>query len=959
MSQVFLETILPANGRYCAVAIDDKSKGIKRQVFTNTIEELVELVESFDTAGLGSFFALANYGEQDRRLADNAQSMRSLFIDVDCGEGKPYADPTAAASALRAFIDATKLPRPSVVASGGGLHAYWPFTEDLPVSEWKPMARALKKLCVDQKFSVDLQCTTDAARVLRCPGTSNYKQDKPRPVNVIYLGTPSTPEALRALLPMSELPADLSAAKQFGADDATKALAVGTRRPSKFSIILAKSMAGDGCGQIRNAMETQKRIEEPLWRAALSIAWNCEDAEEAIVTISKDHPEYTYEKTLDKSQRLTDKPYTCSWYKENHPTHCEGCQQRITSPIQLGGYMPEAEADPEGGYVIETEVGADVDGANPIVVKAYMPELPKPYFRGVQGGIYLRKVDDSGVEIEPIEIYPQDLYVTERFYDSPEHGDGEGELVAINLHLPRDGLRQFHAPVYHLLAKDKLRDLLVKHGVVAYGKQLDNIMAYLASSIRKLQASFSSSKTRNQMGWTPENHFVIGEFEYTPAGVRLAPPASNTRQLAPLFHSKGTVEGWRDIINFYNRPGMEGHAFGFLVGLGSCLLKLLNNTQVRGAVLNLVSNGSGTGKTTVQLAINSIFGHPTELLMEAKDTPASRFQRLGTLNSICMTVDELTNASGEQLSALVYGSTSGRAPHRMEASANKLRTNQTTWCSVTVTSSNAVMADALAAHRTAVEGELKRVIDLHISVPPDIPKSESDALFSRLAHNYGVAGPKFIEFVVCNRELVERTLHDMQLSIDKEANFERNDRFYSAVCTLAIVAGLIGNKLELFKLNISRIREFALKQVSEVKESNQSTVGDAGTMALETLSRFINENVNNVLIVHKGTAGTPAPSTSPKGQLKMRYEADTGEIIIPASDLRTYFVDRRVDFRASLLEFKAKNLLALGPKNELSVVRRVAAGAVGSMSAPAVRCYVFKNAKLGANIPVPEDAPAR
>jgi hypothetical protein len=957
VSNSFLETVLPPQGRYCAVGIDDPSKTIRRHVFVDSIDELEDAAYNLNKQGFGAFFALSTFSA-DERKAEKSVELRSFFVDLDVGpptltkdgkvKEKPYREVPQAAAALKAFVRTTGLPTPTIVASGGGLHAYWAFTEAVPYETWKPAATAFKMLCLTNKLGIDAQVSADGARVLRMPGTDNLKLDEPRPVQVVLMGAQTPFEELLKLLPAVQVAVDLSAAKSYATvDDTTRALAQGDRKPAKFELILERKV----CAQMTYCAENASILDEPMWRAGLSIAWNCTDAEAAIRRVSEGHEGYTPEATLEKAERLTGKPYTCSWFRENYPDRCIKCKQKVTSPIQLGTFVEEAPRNDDGEYEAEGDT-SDENDPNSQHVKVKIPELPFPYFRAAAGGIYRKNANADGVELDPTLIYPLDLYVTNRFYDSDDNGDGEGELANIHLHTPHDGVRRFHAPVVSLLAKDKLRDVLVKHGVIAYGKQLDNIMAYIAESIRKLQSKFASNKTRSQMGWTPEGNFVVGDIEYTPSGPALAPPASGTRQLAPLFYSKGSIEGWRGIVDFYNRPGMEGHAFGFLVGLGSPLLKLLNSTQVRGAVVNLVSNGSGTGKTTVQMAINSVFGHPEELLMEAKDTPASRFHRLGTLNSICMTVDELTNATGEQLSALVYGSTSGRAPHRMEASSNKLRNNQTTWCSITVTSSNAVMADALASHRTAVEGELKRVIDFPITVPSHIPKAETDAHFAQLAQHFGVAGPVFIQHIVSNREAVEDALHQMQLRVDKEAGFERNDRFYSAVCTVAMVAGLIGNKLGLFNLDVKRIYAHAITKVGEVRDNNAVTVGTSKTMATELLSKFIAENVHSILMINSAKKGDApaAPIVPLRGALKMRYEPDTDELVIPAADLREYFVSRRVDFKASVAEFNRMGALKANSKGELAVVRRLAAGAVGRLHAPSLRCYVFKTERLGMKI---------
>jgi len=618
----------------------------------------------------------------------------------------------------------------------------------------------------------------------------------------------------------------------------------------------------------------------------------------------------------------------------------------VTSPIVLGAVVKAAEVV-EDAYVVEADLNPDNEGTQ-VTVAVDIPAYPFPYFRGVNGGVFRKAKDEDGNEVE-IEIYPRDLYVTGRFYDSDEHGDGEGELVGINLHLPHDGIRRFHAPVTSLFSKDKLLAVLTKYGVIAYGKQLDAIMGYLASSIRKLQAGSASSRTRNQMGWTSEGSFVIGEVEHTIAGPRLAPAASNTRNLAPHFHTKGDLETWCKMIEVYNRPGQELHAFAFLVGCGAPLLQLLNPTQVRGGMINLVSSGSGSGKTTVQYAVNSVFGQPDKLLMVAKDTKASMFQWMGTLNSICMTVDEMTNAPAEVLSDLVYGATSGRAAHRMEASSNKLRNNQTTWCTVVITSSNAVMSDVLMSNKSGSDGELRRVIDLHMPQFDDISKAEAEALFKPLGENYGLAGHKYIPYIVSNRDTVVNMLKNAQVKIDEMMQAERADRFYSAMATIGLGAGMIFNTLGLAKFDLKRIFKRAVVEIAAAKETSKSITGNDTSLAAETLAAFINENINNTLIISSAKPGSgeiPAPVQPVRGVLKMRYEPDTGELVVVASELRKFFTERRVDFKSSLQIFKARGALKTHG-DEMTVVRRPAAGALGSLKGSPTRCYVFDSEALG------------
>lgn len=929
----FLESVLPSTGVYCIVGIFDHRP---KQTFHDTLNSAAARAEALNDSGVDAYFALAAFDEHSRK-AQAARELRAFFADIDCGEGKPYADHAHAAQALREFLKTTGLPDPTIVNSGGGLHIYWPLVTAVPVAAWKPASEALKALCATQKLTIDFSCTADAARVLRVPGTNNYKKDVPRPVRIMHTGKPVEFDDFVKHLP--RIAVDLSAARAFGLDDTTKTILGGELDPCNFGKIVRRSVKDSGCAQIKHAVTQAASLEEPLWRAALSIAWNCTDGHTAIHKLSKAHPEYTPENTEEKARRLDGKPHTCAWYRLNSPALCNGCTQKVTSPIQLGRYVPEAETAEDGSVPILAPV-EPTHGGDIQFVDVKIPPLPKGYFRGAAGGIYFRVGSDE--DAEEVEVYQHDLYVTDRYYDSSDSGDGEGELVAINVHLPQDGLRRFSAPMTSLMATDKLRDVLVKHGVIAYGRQVGLIMAYLASAVKRLQTSVSSNRTRNQMGWTSESTFVVGELEYTPSGVKLAPPASGTRQLAPLFHQKGSLEGWKTVINFYDRPGLELHAFAFFVGAGAGLMQLLNSQQIRGAVLNLVSNTSGTGKTTLQMAINSIYGDPKELLMTKRDTMNAKFHNLGMLNSICLTVDEVTNSSPEELSILVYGATSGRAAHRMEAQSNKLRNNKTTWCTVMVTSSNAVITEALLANKAAADGEIKRIIDLHIPTPYGIDKQVSDSVFRLLSDNYGLAGPIFIQHVVANREAIAKELADLQERLDEKLKFSRSDRFYSALLAVGMLAARIMERLNLHNINVSRVFAAAENVIGDMIEKPETVVGNSNTLALEALSQFLTLNISNTLVINS-EASNGAAIELPRGPLRVRYEPDSQDLVIVASDLRNFFVERRVDFRSSLEEFVRIGALC----TTQPITRRPAAGAHGALKGAPTRCYVFNAERLG------------
>lgn len=937
MSLSFYTAVLPPEGPYC---VWGNAKSKIAQTFHNTIEEVIARGFELADQQFNAFFALASFRDSSSREADNVKGLRSFFIDLDCGPKKPYADQTEGALALRRFTDEMGFPQPYIVNSGRGLHVYWPIQEVLSVADWGPLARSFKTLVLS-KLKVDPAVSADAARVLRMPDTKHLKGN-PLPVQLVQEGVITPLAEFRKLIPAVQV--DLSAAKAYGVDAMTRSLATGDYPPSEFARLVRRSLKGAGCAQITHAVQNAASLDEPLWRAALSIAWLCTDAETAIHTLSRSHPEYTPENTVAKAQ-LTKGPMTCEWYRNNYPDHCAGCQQQVTSPISLGRKI-EATQAVDGAYVVEQQLDPDTETGNK-AVQVHIPEYPFPYFRGLHGGVYLKTKDEKG-EPSEVLIYRYDLYLTSRYFDSSESGDGEGEVVGINLHMPHDGIRRFTAPVTAVLTREKMRDLLLRNGVVAINKELDSIMAYLASSIRNLQKKFAADKTRSQMGWTPDDSgFVVGELEYTANDIRLAPSASGTKLVAPMLTAKGDIGKWTEMVNFYNRPGMEAHALTLFFGFGAPLLRMLGGMEVRGATINLMSNKSGTGKTTAQMIVNSIFGHPSKLLMKKSDTTMSKMQWLGMLNTIAVTMDEVTNMSDEEVSELVYDVPQGRGKHRMESQTNKLRANVVSWMTFVITSSNSSLYDKLGRLKSTSDGEMRRLIELRIKRPVAITKLESDSVFGALSDNYGLAGPVYMQYVMQNRDVVTGLLNKIKLRIDGDLNLDQSDRFYSVVMACAFAGASIAKKLKLFDIDIPRVYGYALETLGSIRTEVIQPAANTELAAQEALMLYINENMNCTLIINSATPGvTFAPIQSPRGPLRLRYEPDTQELWIPANALRDCFVNRQIDFRQGIEELTRSKVLKYSGS---AATKRIGAGAVGNFSSMGIRSYCINGAVMGLN----------
>ena len=109
----FLSAVLATEGLYCVVGL---KKGAPRQTFVETLEEIDGVVDGLISQGYDVYFGCAKYlNASEGRTAQNAKWFKSFWLDLDCGEGKPYESQAVALDALKQFVSETGLPRPTMV----------------------------------------------------------------------------------------------------------------------------------------------------------------------------------------------------------------------------------------------------------------------------------------------------------------------------------------------------------------------------------------------------------------------------------------------------------------------------------------------------------------------------------------------------------------------------------------------------------------------------------------------------------------------------------------------------------------------------------------------------------------------------------------------------------------------------------------------------------------------------
>lgn len=846
----FLAAVLPSSGYYCVAEL---SSNKKEHRYVTSVQELEEIANGFDASHKDAYFALASFSEAGERKADKALYLRSCFFDIDCGEGKDYPTKREALNALVSFLQDTclgDLGTPWVVSSGGGLHVYWPFNLDVPAETWRGAAENLKRLAKQHNFHIDPSVTADRARVLRVPGTHNYKKENPRPVTIAMEGGVFDFEEFSASL-KDKLNGHAYVPDEFG---------LGARpsfadsNPSTSVKLLVDNQSFDfgkvseGCLQIKNYMANAEQDGmEPTWRAVLSQAWCCDDGKAWGKKLSDLHP-YDDQRFEDKWRELNG-AYSCEKMDSVTPGICQGCPHKgkIKNPIALGKKLLTITEEKE--VVLDAPQAQTEEKAAPIKVK--MPTPPRGFSYGNSSGVFYKRTsrDADGEVLEAeIMILPYYLYAVDVIHlGGNEHSV---HYVALKPEGPKDILIDTKA----FAGKDEVIRTFAKQNVIAFaGSGNDKqLYEYLRGCYADLSIERPPVNAPQQYGWQKDWSFVHNSRIYKQDGsVKDVPVRHGLENLYEVTKSEGTLSEWRSIIELLIRKEQWDILTLATVGFGSALMKF---TGKDGCVFHVGSTESGTGKSLSLELAASIWGHPAKYRVNKDTSPVAMVQRMGLLNSEPLIMDEITaknRATGfEWLSDFLLNMTDARGKERMESGSNTERTNTTEWSSMSLLSSNTHAIDYFTGSREhSSEGELRRLIEYTLNkvlawTPEDI------ATLKKLRQNYGVAGEAWVRWMVRNQDVIRTEMEVMTQAVAKPFEFTSDERYWEAgvVATLTAAKLLSSEFSNIVELPVGHVFESLKKRIMTMRK----VVKGAKRSAEDILFAYIGENYPKMVAIAPG-----------------------------------------------------------------------------------------------------------
>lgn len=873
--------------------------------------------------GLGAF-------KQDpsgryNRQASNVVALRSFWVDIDCGEDKwvkhngqgVYRTQQDGIRALGAWLKITGFPVPTIInTSGNGLHCYWEFDRDVSKDEWREYATIFKGLHTRFGFYADATRTADVSSVLRPVGTIHVKSGNEvrilKDTGNVYNWDMMKQQlnGLKIHLQDPQYQAELARARNMPGsvlgvvpewlkgDDEPTSMEINSI-PRSFEIIMRKQeFEGTGCLQLWNMYQDQNNVSEPMWAGGLSIIKFCEDKDEWAVKFSENYTGYDRDETFKKMEQFKG-PRTCSWFNTQCPGVCNSCphfknlaQKPNQSPLMLGVQdnraptvvtAPIAVAGPSGMHQSAQE--------EQFVIPAY----PFPFFRNPNGGGIYRQADEGAENQTPTMVFPYDFYLYDRI---GEGADGVPRLWG-RFHSPQDGVMEMELTPDVIYAEGaSMMSKLANHHIYLTSKeQAKGMGQYLRHQLSDLQASKAMNQAPKQLGWTERGSFVLGRTEYTPAGPRMCP--ANESVIATMFAKAcervrdydHRIQLWRDIVSgLYGAEDAGIYRLILASGFGTIIRS--RYALEKGGIINLFSEDSGFGKTTLTKVVASIYGDPEPFVLQAKHgaTNVAFFETLSYLNSLPLVVDETGQMPVHDLMEFIHTCTSGKAKLRGSANVNDVRATLPGWRTFVYSSSNVSIWNKVSEARLENEAYIMRVVEIPIkALRQSLDKTYGDSLVKRLPEVKGVCAPVLLDYIVKHDAEMRKLWDDTNQYLSKAADMHSRYRFWVDMLTAAAVGARVGYDLGLFPFDPDVVKDNCVKILVYLKHKA------AGRVMADTdiLSEFFTHNIEQTVVIN--TPEQFAPLNMPRNKVGIRIERWRNMVYISYKAIQDFAKERGFD----------------------------------------------------------------
>jgi len=889
----FFETVLPASGiKILAelIHIPNRPKPGWKYYRYNSHAAMAYAVQQFEAKGKHIYHACNGYGDwyldeatnRNRiRTAVNVVSCRSLYDDIDTHKEGCYANKKEAFEAVKALVATTGLPMPLVVDSGGGLHLYWPLTEDVTPQEWSHLSSLKRRITKHLGLKVDRAVDMDLARVLRPVGSTNPKYEPPRPVTGKNSPRSFNPETLRTTMERyikeNNVPPDTLKVKR---SDNPFAMLLERDYPDAYADVIAQH-----CAVVKWFKETGAP-DEPLWHKLIGLLKHAKDGAEKIHEWGALYSGYSEAETQAKADAWAHGPTLCTTFK-SLSNMCEGCTHQCKSPIALGQIeQTVVEVPPEA-------TPAEVEAAPALTKEELLAKLLPTGYTLNEKGLFasIHMPDDTWQNLPVCDtlFYPIDLTQGE---------DGEWNAV-IEYRTQYGKYRQFSLPTSDISAPDKLCSALAAHTIWIYNTKIARscVSEFMRKFCVGLQAHKREVKTEKAFGWNDDmTGFVIGTTMVTSNGEKPVLLSDNVMSsgMGRDYGTQGSVADWVSLVErIYNRPGAEAYQFAFLISAAAPLIRLANIQGFHGIPVAYTGKG-GRGKTTMCRMACGIWGLGNLFLRSSNpngSTVNAMVARVSIHRNLPWIMDELTGQEAKDVSGMLFSLSNGEPKDRL-LSSGRFANAGLSWDTFTLITGNYNITELLATLDKQMTDAVQ-VRCFEVQVPDDYNETVfagvnvKELIDEKLQNCYGSVGRVLLKFYMEKQASIVRNIHKMRQKYVPNTADESRERFYIDTLVFAMVAGHAMKKLGLVNFDLDAVLKWAFANVKHLRTAR----ADKHYSEEEIISHFLSSLHGKTVVtkhVRDGRSGTEIPIEPIRGPISARVALEDKKFFITSKALNDW-----------------------------------------------------------------------
>lgn len=855
----FLDATLPLSGNYFAAWTGGDGKLKQKSVATKAQLEIA--IEKCASKNTNVYFGTGSFGKTRRQ--DDCVAKRCFYVDIDCKEGGQYATKQ---EAIRAFTTALKagMPPPSLlIDSGNGYHLYWNLNDDAPPSEWERTAKLLVTACNAVELNIDRTVTADSARILRAPTSKNYKdQSNPKlceikkNFNKLY-SLEDIHETLSSLVPTAPSLRLLPGGVEVDGDDLSGGMgSPATNAPAPVADAMMK-----GCGVFADNLRMGgKGTEEPIWSKLLLILAHTADGDDYVHKISDKHDDYSHRDTEYKWRREQAKvgsigPVKCATLESAGCTQCAKCplRERDTTPLVLAQKIPD---------------GKTLRG-----------------FRNSNNGLERYDRDTSDFEL----VYHHPIHV-KRYYTTPDPTDTKSTIAMLSVRIASE---TFAVSSTALTDTKAFKKTISNKGLSITSYSAEGVSNYMSSFMELLRERPVAHKAISQYGW------VEDEFQYNGQLYGIGAPQNRHIDikggLETIYTPKGNLSTWTDCANYILGQDRPASWLTIATAFAAPIIKF---TGIEASVVSIVSEGSGTGKSTAMKVAQSVWGNPKTGLFHMNDTNNAVTGGIETINNLPVYWDEVRG--GEAIKSLieevVFRVAEGNGKKRMNSNAELKESG--TWSTVVTLASNESILEHISYHHKGSDAGLARVFEVIAAPITDTNMSNADArvFYSRVSDNFGKAGVKYAEYLGANHDGIRDLVAKTASAISKRSGGDPADRFWESTMAALLVGASIANKLGLCTFDLKAFKTYLFEQL-EAQKSNKRVAHSAENKTVDVIRRFMDEKADSMIKAKFVPTGggryddtVMAVPTNLRGSVLIRVGTHNRVIRLHAEALKSWYI---------------------------------------------------------------------